>query len=250
MAVVLGGAVLVALAVMLAGGLLQSGEAVSRGAPQLERQDLDAEADVAAGRAAAARTPIAVIKRRTALRARPGGRRVAMLGRRTEFRSAKVLAVVDRRGDWLEVMAAELPNGRTGWIAARDTQPGAVDYALRVDLSDRRLEILRHGRVIRRVRTAVGEEGTPTPTGRFAVTDKVPFTDRASPYGCCAIALTAHQPDTPPEWTGGDRIAIHATPARDSIGRSVTLGCMRIPTADARWLMRHLPLGTQVSIRA
>jgi lipoprotein-anchoring transpeptidase ErfK/SrfK len=43
---------------------------------------------------------------------------------------------------------------------------------------------------------------------------------------------------------------MHATPVASSIGQSVTHGCMRVPTDDARWLMRHIPLGTQVSIRA
>ncbi len=118
-------------------------------------------------------------------------------------------------------------------------------------MSERRLTVIRNGRVV-----APGDaprsarQGTPTPHGTFAVTDQIPFTDAGSPYGCCALALTAHQPDTPSEWSGGDRIAIHATPATSSIGRPVTLGCMRVPADDARWMMRSIPLGTQVSIRA
>jgi lipoprotein-anchoring transpeptidase ErfK/SrfK len=196
------------------------------------------------------RDEVAIVKRRTTVHAKPGGRTIAKIGTKTEFKSARVLAVVGRRGDWLRVLASELPNGRTGWVDARDTQAVAIDYSMSVDLSARRLEVKKNGRVVRRIRTAVGEHGTPTPTGLFAVTDKVPFLDRGSPYGCCALALTAHQPNTPSEWTGGDRIAIHATPIGESIGRPVTLGCMRVATADARWLMSRLPLGTQVSIRA
>lgn len=247
-AIVLGGAVLVAAVAMLATGLLEAGDASPRGATESRAKQVDAGAD--RDPQVPGRTPTAVVKRRTALRAKPGGRRIETIGRRTEWGSPRVLAVVARRGGWLRVMAAELPNGRTAWVSARDTRMGTVDYGLRVDLSARRLEVLRRGKVLRRMRTAVGEQGTPTPTGTFAVTDKVAFTKRASPYGCCAVALTAHQPHTPPEWTGGDRIAIHATPARDSIGRSITLGCMRVPTRDARWLMRRIPLGTQVSIRS
>ena len=148
------------------------------------------------------------------------------------------------------MITSELPNGKRGWIDAHDTQGGVTAFRVRADLSARRIEILKDGRVVRRIRSAVGEHGTPTPTGRFAITDKVPFTDRGSPYGCCALALSAHQPNTPSEWSGGDRIAIHATPASASIGQPVTLGCMRVPAQDARWLMRHIPLGTQVSIRA
>ena len=35
---------------------------------------------------------------------------------------------------------------------------------------------------------------TPTPTGRFAVTDKLADARAASPYGCCILALSGRQP--------------------------------------------------------
>ncbi len=249
-AIVLVGAAVIATVVMAFGGLLEADEAVSSPppAPGADGSGQTPRQPDAAPRPPG-RTPIAVVKRRTQLRAAPDGRRLATIGPRTEFKSARVLAVVGERPGWLRVMDAELRNGQTGWIAAGDTQRGVVSYKLRVDLSARRLTILRNNKPVRRVRTAVGEAGTPTPTGRYAITDKVPFKTPGA-YGCCALALTAHQPNTPSSWSGGDRIAIHATPAQSSIGRSVTLGCMRIPTEDARWLMRKIPLGSQVTIRA
>jgi lipoprotein-anchoring transpeptidase ErfK/SrfK len=194
---------------------------------------------------------VALVKRPTALRAKPGGRRVAQLQTKTKpWRSLTVLAIVGKRGNWLRVMAGQLPNGKTGWIDARDTEIVPIDYRIRIDLSERRIDVVRGDRVVRRIRTAVGEQGTPTPKGDFAVTDKIPFVNADSSYGCCAIALTAHQPKLSRAWKGGDVIAIHATPSQGSIGRSITHGCMRVPDADARWLLSRLPLGTQVSIRA
>ena len=195
---------------------------------------------------------VAVVMRRTALRARPNGRSraLARIGRRTDYGSPRVLAVVARRGEWLRVMDADLDNGERGWVKAVDTKPGNTAYSLRVHIRKRRIDLVRDGRVVRRVRAAVGENRSPTPTGDYAVTDKIPFTDPASPYGCCALALTAHQEKLPRGWTGGDRIAIHATPSRASIGRSVTGGCMRVPDRDAVWMMERVPLGTPVSIRA
>ena len=60
----------------------------------------------------------AQLLRATALRARPGGRVIARLERRTEFGSAQVLAVA-RRGDrWLAVRTPVLSNGHVGWIRA------------------------------------------------------------------------------------------------------------------------------------
>jgi hypothetical protein len=243
---VFGGALGLAVVLMVVGGFFSSDDAGTRANAKTVRAAVpDKPAERKPGQ-----HRIAVVVRPTALRATPGGRRLARLKTRTEFKSARVVPVLAEREGWLRVIVSELPNGKRGWIDARDTQRGVVDYEMRVDVSGRRLEVMQGGEVIRRIRTAVGEAGTPTPHGTYAITDKVPFTDVGSPYGCCALALTAHQPNTPSEWRGGDRIAIHATPSRESIGRPVTLGCMRVPADDARWLMRRIPLGTQVSIRA
>ena len=69
-------------------------------------------------------------------------------------------------------------------------------------------------------------------------------------YGCCALALSAHQTDLAPGWAGDDRVAIHATPDKGSIGSAATNGCMRVPDKDAAWLMTRVPLGTVVTIRS
>lgn len=244
--IVFGGALGLAVVLMVVGGFFSSDDAGTRANAQTVR----APAPDRPRERKRGQQRIAVVVRPTVIRATPGGRPLARLKTRTEFKSARVVPVLAERKGWLRVIDSELPNGKRGWIDARDTQAGVVDWELRVDISRRRLDVMRGGRVLRRVRTAVGEAGTPTPEGNFAVTDKVPFTDAASPYGCCALALSAHQPNTPSEWRGGDRIAFHATPTRSSIGRPVTLGCMRVPTPDARWLMSRIPLGTPVSIRA
>jgi hypothetical protein len=249
-ALVLGGALVIALLAVLATGMVSGDEAGTSGANRTIRKQLAAAPPGARTARQPHRDRIAVVVKSTALRATPGGRRIGRLSNKTEFKSTRVVAVVGRRDGWLRVITSELDNGKRGWIDERDTEGGITAFRVRADLSARRIDVLKDGHLVRRIRSAVGESGTPTPTGRFAITDKVPFTDRGSPYGCCALALSAHQPNTPSEWSGGDRIAIHATPASDSIGRPVTLGCMRVPAADARWLMRHIPLGTQVSIRA
>jgi lipoprotein-anchoring transpeptidase ErfK/SrfK len=184
----------------------------------------------------------------TALRAAPAGRKVGRLKRRTEFGSRKVVPVLRRRGGWLRVLVPERPNGKSGWIRAAATRPGAVDVSLHVDRSARRLTVRRDGRVLRRVRVAVGRPGTETPLGRFAVTDKLRTKRADSPYGCCAIALSGHQPKLLPGWPGGDRLAIHATPQTSTIGTAASLGCLRAATRDLQVLMRIVPLGAPVFV--
>ena len=68
-------------------------------------------------------------------------------------------------------------------------------------------------------------------------------------YGCCAVALSGHQPNIPQGWDGGDRIAIHGTPATESIGQAASLGCLRAHDRDVKALIRALPLGAPVFVR-
>jgi lipoprotein-anchoring transpeptidase ErfK/SrfK len=187
------------------------------------------------------------VVRRTALRARPGGRVVARIGRRTEYGSRRVLAVTGRRGGWLRVIASERANGRSAWIRASAARLGATDLWLRVDRSRRRLTLRRGHRVLRRLPVAVGRPGTPTPLGRFAVTDLLRL-GRGSPYGCCALALSGHQANLLPGWRGGDRLAIHGTPNPETVGRAASLGCLRAHAADLRALLRTVPLGAPVVV--
>jgi len=186
-----------------------------------------------------------------ALRASPGGRVVARLGPRTQFGSPTVLPVVRERGAWYGVLAPQLGNGRIGWISTRAALvPYGDDVAIGVSLRRRQVAIRRDGRLVLHFPVAIGSPSTPTPTGRFAITDKLLTHDPASPYGCCILALSAHQPHTPQGWGGGDRIGLHATNLPTSIGTASSLGCLRAPAWAMRRIVRLVPLGTLVTIRA
>jgi lipoprotein-anchoring transpeptidase ErfK/SrfK len=191
------------------------------------------------------------VTRPVRLRATPGGPVVGGILPTTEFRSATILPVVAQRDGWLGVISRELPNGRIGWIAANT---GLVAYRTRwsvaASLSKREVVVRYAGRVTQRFRVAIGSPSTPTPMGRFAVTDKLLTEDPSSPYGCCILALSAQQPNTPQGWGGGDRVAIHSTNLPETIGSAASLGCLRAPAEEARRLVRTVPLGTLVTIRA
>ncbi|HET6449616.1 MAG TPA: L,D-transpeptidase [Conexibacter sp.] len=191
------------------------------------------------------------VTRAVRVRATPGGRVIGALEPRTTFGSATVVPVVARRGTWLGVIASALPNGRIGWIAANAHLVAyRTPWSVVASLRRREVVVRRSGHVLLRFHVAVGSPSTPTPTGRFAVTDKLLTGDPSSPYGCCILALSAHQPNTPQGWGGGDRVAIHATNLPESIGTAASLGCLRAPAEEARRLVRTVPLGTVVRIRA
>jgi hypothetical protein len=192
----------------------------------------------------------AQLVRRTQLRSRAGGRVVRSLGTRTGFGSARVLAVVARRGRWLAVLTNHLPNARAGWIPVDSATLLHEPYTLHVDLSERELVVHHEGRAVRRITVAVGRPGTSTPIGHFAVTDLLRIAGGHSAYGCCALALTARQPNVPQGWIGGDRIAIHGTANTSSLGTPASSGCLRAGDRDIRWLLARIPLGAPVRIRA
>jgi L,D-transpeptidase catalytic domain len=183
------------------------------------------------------------------LRDRPEGRVVARLPARTEFGSPQTLAVLRRERGWLGVSTTALPNDRVGWI---DPDSARLDFdrtpiELRADLSDRTLTALNEGRVLHRSKVTIGGPASPTPTGRFAITDKLRGADFGSYYGCCILAISGRQTKLPPGWQGGDLLAIHGGPS-STIGGRLSAGCLHAGEADLRWLMRRVPLGTPITI--
>ncbi|HEY2006956.1 MAG TPA: L,D-transpeptidase [Solirubrobacteraceae bacterium] len=191
---------------------------------------------------------VALVKHPTEMRSRPAGHAIAHLGRRTDFGSPAALWVVRRSAGWLGVVSPLAGNGKVGWIPASDTWLSRVDWQLRVSLASRHLSVLEGGRIVARYKVAIGAPASPTPTGRFAVTDRLNTGDPSGPYGCCILALSAKAPHAIQGWNGGDRIAIHSTPETWSIGHAISHGCVRLTLAEGRWLLAHIPLGTPTLI--
>lgn len=193
--------------------------------------------------------PTAFVKKATVLYEEPGGKAKVRIAAKTEWDSPRVLGIVKREGSWLAVLAPELKNGEVGWIRDDDVDRLAtVSWSVNVDLSQRRLVVRRNGKDVRDMKVGVGRSDSPTPTGRFAVTDKLRVNDPGSPYGCCVVALTGHQTKLPVGWPGGDRLAVHATEDTSGLGQAVSLGCLRADPKKARWMLETLPLGTPVFI--
>ena len=187
---------------------------------------------------------VAQILKPTTMLSSPDGREIARAGTRTVFGSPAWVLVARISGSWLGVVSTLAGNNRLGWIPLRAARLSRVAYEIKVSLSSRRLMVLESGRVVRRYTVAVGRPSAPTPTGRFAVTDRLATGDPSGPYGCCILALSAVSPHAIQGWTGGNRIAIHSTPDTSSIGLPVSHGCIRLTLAEGRWLLDHIPLGT------
>jgi hypothetical protein len=178
----------------------------------------------------------------------PGGQVVAEQGDETEFGSPTTFWVRERAPGWLGVSTPELPNGEIGWVRedASLLSGGLVTHSVLVDLSTRTATLFYEGREMRSWPVTIGAPGAETPIGRFAITDT--FEGGLNPaYGCCALAISATQPDLPSGWLGGNRIAFHGTGG--PLGVAASSGCVRSADRDVRAMLRAAPLGTPVAIR-
>jgi len=234
---------LVALVPILIGVLIGSG-----GTASASRAPFTSAPIKSASPPSSAGTVVALVRQPTTMRVAPAGQPLAQLSTRTEFGSPQALWVVDQASGWLAVISPQAGNGRVGWIPGSVASLTRVDWELKVSLASRRLLVLQDGNTVARYTVAIGQPDAPTPTGRFAVTDRLHTGDPSGPYGCCVLALSAHSPHAIQGWSGGDRIAIHSTPETATIGLPVSHGCVRVTMVAGRWLLAHIPLGTPTLI--
>jgi lipoprotein-anchoring transpeptidase ErfK/SrfK len=185
---------------------------------------------------------------KVAIRRAPASRTLAVAGWRTPFGSIRRLRVVERRGDWYAVESEVLGNGVVGWVpkTAR-VRPVRLRIAVEADLSQRTLTVRRDGVVVFRRRVSIGSSSSPTPSGRFHVTDHIGGSRWR--LGCCIVVLSGTQPRLPAGWGGGDRLGIHGRPgAAGPIGSAVSAGCLHATEGTLQALADLLPLGTPVVI--
>lgn len=256
------GGLLVALLAVLAFTFLRGDEPtpdatirptqVAKTTPDEVAQPREIEAKTAEGRLGDGHVALKVTRSQL-LRTRPAadGQLVAKVGRKTPYGGQVVLPIIKARGDWVAVVSPYRKNNRVAWTKVQpDAKFVAVEYSIAIRVKDRSIIVRKNGKVIRRMKAAVGQVTHPTPPGRYAVTDGLIFKKALrGPYGCCALVLSARQTKLPAHWTGGDRIAIHGTPNKQSIGLAASLGCLRVGDEASRWLVSKVPAGATVFVR-
>jgi lipoprotein-anchoring transpeptidase ErfK/SrfK len=166
----------------------------------------------------------------------------------TPLGSPTWLWVLWHKGREGTVIVPGSPNARLARIDLSRLKLRWTRVHVSIDLGRRDVRVIRAGELVARFPAAIGTRSTPTPTGRFSVTDRIAF-PAGSIYGRFAVGISAHQTSAlPASWTGGDQIAIHGTNEPASIGRAASLGCLRVGNRGLRVLERMVPLGTPVLI--
>jgi lipoprotein-anchoring transpeptidase ErfK/SrfK len=186
------------------------------------------------------------------VRSRPRGHIAGTLPGRTPLGTVTWLWAVKTSPDgrWARVILPWRPNGRTGWISLRGRRTVTSRFWVEADVSRRRVNLMRGSGVLRSFVAAVGAPGSPTPVGRFSVTDPIATGDPGGPFGWYAFGLSGHQPNLPAGWSGGDQLAIHGTNAPSTLGTAASAGCLRVSATALGILKRYLRPGTPVVIEA
>ncbi len=186
--------------------------------------------------------------------ASPGdGQRVGVIAARTPWLRAPAAVWVQRisaDGRWGEVQMPFENSPRTGWIELGRARTRHVNVRVVVSRSRRTLDVWRGSELILRTRVGVGAAASPTPTGRFVVSERVTprGADRRA-YGSFAFGLSGNQPRPPMGWRGPAQMAIHGTGDPRSVGRAASAGCVRLSERDLQRLRPLLAIGTPVLIR-
>lgn len=168
-----------------------------------------------------------------------------------------LLVLAERTGHdgrlWLRVRLPQRPNGASAWIPADRTQLASTPWRIVISIRRRTVSLEHAGRVVRVYRAVVGKPATPTPTGLFAVSERVSQPDPHGFYGPWVLLLTAYS-RTLLHFAGGPgQIGIHGRDGaslRDPLGTALSHGCIRIDNAAITVFARVAVEGTPVLITA
>jgi lipoprotein-anchoring transpeptidase ErfK/SrfK len=160
--------------------------------------------------------------------------------------------VVDELGadGWHRVLLPVRPNGTTGWIKENSVTFTRHNYRILVELDQFHLTVFDHERPVFETTVGVATENTPTPGGRYFITELIQPPVSNSVYGAYAYGLSGYS-DVLEEFAGGDgQLGLHGTNDPDSIGTRVSNGCIRMRNEDIIHLVtiEGIPLGTPVEV--
>jgi lipoprotein-anchoring transpeptidase ErfK/SrfK len=147
---------------------------------------------------------------------------------------------------WYQIRLPIRPNGSTGWVRASDITTAQVDYDIRIDLSEHRLDLYERGQKKSSYPIGVGTGDNPTPPGDYYITLKVKPMNRV--YGALVMTLSGFS-EKLTNWPAGGQLGIHGTNDPSSIGKDVSHGCIRLQNADILDLSQYIAFGTPVSIQ-
>lgn len=183
------------------------------------------------------------------LYATPGAARPAStLSSPNAYGAVRVLLVTGHSGDWLRVLLPTRPNGAQAWVRSSEVTLSSTTWRLVIRLGALRFAVYDGTRTVRTGQIAVGTKDTPTPPGRYYLTELLQSPNPDGDYGPYAYGLSGHSPTLKHFGGGPAQLAVHGTNDPALLGHRVSHGCIRIRNADITYLAHHLVLGTPVTV--
>ncbi len=180
---------------------------------------------------------------------RAGARRIGIVPDGSKYYGVPTTAwvmEVSEDGRWGRVEVPYAWPRRDGWIRLQDLPRSRTAVEVRVDLSRHWIAVYKRDELLFGMPAATGASVSPTPVGRYFVTDRIPFS--GGYLGSFAFGISGIQPKLPPGWSGGNQLAIHGTNTPSSIGTSASAGCLRVSEPAIDRLLPLLRLGTPVIV--
>jgi lipoprotein-anchoring transpeptidase ErfK/SrfK len=194
-----------------------------------------------------------VIRRGVARSApRKTGAVVGSVGRWTPEGTTNLVLTLDgrrtRRGVWIRVRLATLPNGRTGWVP-RKMLSDWKELRTKLVVDRRRLTatLYRRGKVVFRAPVGVGMSHWPTPNGEFYIRNQL-YGFGSPVYGPIAFGTSARSAVLT-DWPGGGFVGLHGTNQPQLLPGRVSHGCIRMKNPHILRLARLMPVGTPLTVR-
>ena len=146
-----------------------------------------------------------------------------------------------------EALAQEKQSARVGWgqEASRTAEAGRIV----VSIPDRKLALVEGGRVVKSYDVAVGADESPSPSGEFKITHRIPHPTFYAPG---VIIPPGKENPLGTRWLGLNQkgYGIHGTNQPGSIGHRASHGCIRLRNRDIEELFELVRAGDVVELHA
>jgi lipoprotein-anchoring transpeptidase ErfK/SrfK len=167
-----------------------------------------------------------------------------------DYRPFYVLAVSEKRSakgkvSWYKISVPGRPNGRFGWVPARQILIRPMPYQVVVYRGSMVIQLWKDNKLVYTNRVAVGAPGMETPLGLFYVTMR--FKPIQEPFlGAFAFETSGYSKLS--DWPGGGVVGLHGWNDPSVLGHAVSHGCIRISNTTAAFLRDRIPVGTPIRV--
>lgn len=166
----------------------------------------------------------------------------------TYYKNPLVVVVLENQGDWMKVLITARPNHTTGWVKADDVTIAATDYRMELDLSTYHLKVFKGPEVFVETDVVIGKDSTPTPLGRFFVTEKIKNQSDTGVYGAWILPVNGYSEVLDTFDNGLPQIAFHGTNQPELVGTKASNGCVRMTNDVVTKIAEAIPAGTPIDI--